>query len=88
MNKNSLLNHNYICPMGADGVQYLPLLEEIGFAFLCVKEFGGVAHSVFTTPDGTRFMFPGVRGSDDETPMIPHRKLQKLLDKAKAAYNI
>ena len=39
MNKNSLLNQNYICPIGADGIQGLPSL------FLKRDTCGGSVHA-------------------------------------------
>ena len=62
---------------------YLPLLEKLGLQFLEVVEYEGVPHSVFRAPDGTRFLYPGVRGSPDEMPMIPARKVPELIKAAK-----
>ena len=64
--------------------EYLPLLEDVGLTFVGVEEFGGIAHSVFENSGGTRFIYPGARGYDDEIPMVPYRKLQHMIDTAKA----
>ena len=62
--------------------EYLPLLEEIGLQYIETIEICGVSHSVFQTPNGTRFIYPGARGCDDEIPMIPSRKLNDLIESA------
>ena len=64
--------------------KYFQPLEELGFKFLEVVEFGGVPHSVFKAPDETRFIYPGVRGFPDEMPSIPARKGADLIRAAKA----
>ncbi|MDE0510076.1 MAG: hypothetical protein OXI17_15780 [Gammaproteobacteria bacterium] len=63
--------------------EYLPPLEDIGLEFVEVVEFGDIPHSVFQSPKGKRKVFQGVRGCTDEIPMIPARKFQDLLQKAK-----
>lgn len=64
--------------------EYFPELEALGFRFVEVVEIDGIPHSAFVGADGRRFLYPGARGHPDEVPMIPARKLEDLLAKAKA----
>ena len=59
--------------------EYLAKLEEI------VLE--DVPHSVFQTPKGTRFIYPGVRGYDDDIRMIPAWKMNALIETAQNFMN-
>ena len=65
--------------------EYFPELEALGFRFVEVVEIDGIPHSAFELADDKRFLYPGARGYEDEVPMIPQRKLEDLLARAKAA---
>ena len=51
MNKNSLLNQNYICPMGADGVQEFLRQEIVHYAASC-SEFSATMASFLASIPG------------------------------------
>ena len=67
--------------------EYLPKLEEIGLVYIEIIVLKDVPHSVFQTPKGTRFIYPGVRGYDDEIPMIPALKMDELIEAAQNIMN-
>ena len=67
--------------------EYLPKLEEIGLVYVETIVLEDVPHSVFQTPKGTRFIYPGVRGYDDEIPMIPAWKMSTLIEAAQKVMN-
>lgn len=65
--------------------EYLPKLEALGLRFVEVVEIDGIPHSAFEGAGGKRLLYPGARGHADEVPMIPQRKLEDLLARARAA---
>ena len=67
--------------------EYLPKLEEIGLEYVETLVLEDVPHSVFQTPKGTRFIYPGIRGCDYEIPMIPALKLNALIEAAQDFMN-
>ena len=67
--------------------EYLPKLEKIGLVYVETIVLEDVPHSVFQTPKGTRFIYPGVRGYDDEIPMIPELKMNELIEAAQKIMN-
>lgn len=67
--------------------EYLPKLEKIGLEYVETVDLEDVPHTVFQTPKGTRFMYPGVRGSDNEIPMIPALRLNALIKAAQDFMN-
>lgn len=64
--------------------EYFPELEALGFSFVEVVEIDGIPHSAFVGANGRRLLYPGARGYPDEIPMIPQRKLEDLLTRARA----
>ena len=64
--------------------EYFPRLEALGFRYLHTVELdGGLPNALFVHDNGHHFLCPGARGFPDEIPMVPHRKLDALLDKAR-----
>ena len=69
--------------------EYLPKLEEIGLVYVETIVLEDVPHSVFQTPKGTRFIYPGVSGGyDNEIPMISARKMNALIKEAQDIMNL
>ena len=63
--------------------EYLPKLEEIGLKYHESCLIADVPHSVFITPKGKRVVYPGVRGENDDIPMIPASSIEHLYKKAR-----